>query len=304
MLALFAASLALVATGCSSGGGQRSPEAVKAPTVDELVATTLREGPGRGSSAYQTPNPSVIASLVATLREMIQDVHPLAPAGFAIVKVGPLGEPRDAGTAALVELPRAGRTSGQGLYVVNGSNVEGTLRRVVQVPHPTSDRLTEDLGAEIFKALAKVLPPGSANMLMVAGAHQTADGGRADVAHNSDTAFAAISDSFVQSGTVAVQLHGFDEGAHDGVGDAVVSTGDRSGSLTARRVVQALTAAGFDVCAYGGTICTGLGATTNVQGVHARAAGAAWVHVELSARLRQEPGQSSRVVAALVAALT
>jgi len=137
--------------------------------------------------------------------------------------------------------------------------------------------------------------------LLVAGARRTANAdGSADVAHQPGSAFEAVHTSLTNATTRELQLHGFAAEGHSGAGDAAVSSGTRQASPQAEAAATRLGGAGFHVCLYGRTSCGDLGATGNVQGRSARAAGAAFVHVELAKVVRDD--QARRRLAAELAA--
>ena len=90
------------------------------------------------------------------------------------------------------------------------------------MPHPGSDRHTEQLGLALFRAL-----PGAA--LLIAGAHRRAADGTADVAHQPDSMFHALATHLADRGADQLQLHGFDDDSladHDIVISAGAGTPD------------------------------------------------------------------------------
>ncbi|MFF2656822.1 hypothetical protein ACFVUH_05605 [Kitasatospora sp. NPDC058032] len=163
-----------------------------------------------------------------------------------------------------------------------------------QVPHPVSDSRTEILGAELFRQA-----PGG--VLVLAGAHRRAGtDGSADVAHRSDTVFAAVVEALATRGLPGLQLHGFDEGSLPGT-DAVVSSGAGTAGEAAERTAAALEAAGLVVCRPWQQKCGQLAGTTNVGGRFAAGLGVTWLHVELANALRTDPARRAEVVEALAA---
>lgn len=133
------------------------------------------------------------------------------------------------------------------------------MRWNVQVPHPVSDRDTEELGVRLLENT----PSGS---LVVAGAHRRA--GRsdaADVAHREDSAFHSIVVELQKRGVPGLQLHGFAESS-DRPYEAVVSGGSaQSTSREASALADRLESEGLRVCRGWSARCP-LEGTTNVQG--------------------------------------
>ncbi|HEY0447643.1 hypothetical protein [Actinophytocola sp.] len=162
---------------------------------------------------------------------------------------------------------------------------------VIEVPHPRSDRRTARLGLELFHAV-----PGSA--LLVAGAHRTAGGGAADVAHRTDSMFHVWA-GVLGTRAPEVQLHGYAAASLPAF-DAVTSAS--GGVATAAHVAarDALAARGFRVCAgwWLGT-CGRLEGTTNVQGIAAAGRGSPFLHLELAPGPRTDPAGRAAVVAAI-----
>ncbi len=254
------------------------------PSLAGLVDDDLDAAPGRESSAYRAPSRDDardVANYVETLLRA-DGAPPPPPAGWRLTELD--------GVLVVAPVGRA-RDRGWGTYAVR----PGGRPLDVQVPHPRSDRRTEEMGLALFQAT-------QARLLMVAGAHRTAGGGDADVAHRSDTVFAAVSSDVVDEDTVVVQLHGFAPDQHDAPSDVIVSSGTREGSRLVRRIIRALDDAALDACVYGDG-CDVLGGTRNVQAEAAREAGAQFLHVEVSARVRDDDDRRDLLVRTLGAAL-
>jgi hypothetical protein len=181
-----------------------------------------------------------------------------------------------------------------GLFVV----APGTGRPdvLIEVPHPHADRDTEQIGLALFRAI-----PGAA--LLVAGAHRRAAGGAADVAHRSDSMFAAIADHLAQRGSFQLQLHGFADDSLRGK-DAVISTGKARVDARSKRLADALDDAGLDVCRAWTRKCAALEGKQNVQGNAAARRGLPFLHLELNNTTRTDPERRNAVVAELACALT
>lgn len=180
-----------------------------------------------------------------------------------------------------------------GLVVVDLSE---PTRVAIEVPHPRTDMGTEWIGLDLFRAV-----PGS--VLLVAGANRRAAGELADVAHNENSVYQALSESLARQGIPQVQLHGFaDLNLPDH--DIAVSTGSEQPNPLAARIADGLSEAGFDECRAWAERCGRLEGTTNVQGRAAAAHGAAFVHVELSNRIRTDEEKRADLVDALASAVS
>lgn len=183
-------------------------------------------------------------------------------------------------------------------------DLRGPAKWTVQVPHPTADLRTERLGLGLLRGA-----PGG--VLILAGAYRTlgdgdGDGGgsegegAADVAHRSDSVFAAVADSLADRRLPAVQVHGFaDSSLPDH--DVVVSPGKGDAGLpSARRLSGGLRKEGLRVCEVWQRYCGRLEGRTNVEGDHADAVGVPFLHVEHSRRVRLDDALVARAVRALV----
>jgi hypothetical protein len=261
--------------------------------LDARIDQMLEAGPGRDSSAYRplgtTENDRLAAAVLAGLAG--SDDPPL-PDGTQVLQAV---DGADRPVRIVAEDMDVGELQGLGLYAVReGAGVPPEL--VIEVPHPRADRLTEDLGPELFAAL-------DAQALFVAGAHRTADDGAADVAHEADSTFSAVDRAVVGRGTVVLQVHGFDDSNHDGSDQVVLSSGERTPSPLVRDLDEALEDAGIDTCLYDGERCRELAGSTNVQGAHARAVGATFIHLELATDLREDGAGRKELVEILTEVL-
>jgi hypothetical protein len=190
----------------------------------------------------------------------------------------------------LFESPKDDRA--WGLVVVDLSQ---PTRVAIEVPHPRTDMGTEWIGLDLFRAV-----PGS--VLLVAGANRRAVGELADVAHNENSLYQALSVALALRGTPQVQLHGFaDLNLPDH--DIAVSTGVDAPNPLATRIADRLSGNGFAACKAWEERCGRLEGTTNVQGKAAAAHGAPFVHVELSNSIRTDEEQRTDLVDALATAL-
>lgn len=173
----------------------------------------------------------------------------------------------------------------------------GATRWSVQVPHPTSDRHTERIGAGVLTAT-----PGG--VLVVAGANRAAGAdGSSDVAHRRDTVFDAVCTMLVGRGLPGLQVHGFADASLPGY-DVVVSTGKGSaGRPRGRGVADRLAADGFRVCRAWVRACGSLEGRTNAQGDYAAAKGVPFLHIEHAYTLRASPRARAAAIAAESAGL-
>ncbi|MEH6373470.1 hypothetical protein V7793_03785 [Streptomyces sp. KLMMK] len=175
-------------------------------------------------------------------------------------------------------------------------DLRGPVRWQVQVPHPSADQRTEQLGIGLLRGT-----PGG--VLVLAGAHRAADSGggpdAADVAHRRDSVFAAVSAALADRRLPAVQVHGFaDSSLPDH--DVVVSPGSGEAGLpSARGLAAAYRAQGMRVCEVWERYCGRLEGRTNVEGEYAGEAGVPFVHVEHNRRIRDDDALVAKAVRAL-----
>jgi len=222
---------------------------------------------------------------------------------------------------------RDDRLRGAGSYAVR-TGAAGPRSILLQAPHAYFDRRTGAIAAQIFFA-----PDARAiDGLFVNSMHryQTSPGKRerrrsnpSDVCHNPDHLFSVATRASLSSVTRLVQLHGFGatelaagppagpaggsaDDSSEAVAlefDAIVSAGDDRSSAASTAVALAM-ARGLSVRVGRYPEDTDqLGATTNVQGRICRDAGIEFVHVELSAALRDRLVDSATSRSALGAAL-
>ncbi|WP_058042322.1 hypothetical protein [Streptomyces roseifaciens] len=175
-------------------------------------------------------------------------------------------------------------------------DLRGPVRWQVQVPHPSADQRTEQLGIGLLRGA-----PGG--VLVLAGAHRAADSGdgpdAADVAHRRDSVFAAVSDALADRRLPAVQVHGFaDSSLPDH--DVVVSPGSGEAGLpSARSLAAAYRAQGMRVCEVWERYCGRLEGRTNVEGEYAGEAGVPFLHVEHNRLIRDDDALVAKAVRAL-----
>lgn len=298
MLLLAVVVVAAVTMAALVTGGRETHVVVGGAALDRLVERLLVTLPGPGSGGYDHPRrdqADALARAYAAARsgDAARAARLTAPLGYGVRRLGE----GDALALALAPRPRADDEPGHGWGLfVHAPAAPADL--VVEVVHPRADVRTALLGLLAFRAT-------EASDLLIAGAHRAANAdGSADVAHAPTSAFQTVHRSLLHRGVTVLQLHGFDSRARSpDYGDAVVSDGTSLPSAPARAVARALRAAGLSVCLYSGKRCSQLAAVTNVQGQATRDAGGAFVHVELSARVRRERDLRGRVIGALSDAL-
>jgi hypothetical protein len=176
-----------------------------------------------------------------------------------------------------------------GLYMVDPSSRSPLL---VEVAHPVDDIDTPLVGVATFRK-------ADARGLFIAGASRFADPGDiADVAHDSFSMFEAVHEAALTPASIVFEPHGFEVNAHVDVGDMVISSGTDQPDPVARDAARALAKDGYRVCLYEGA-CSGLGATTNVQGASTRARGAQFLHIEMTMAIRSTRRDWDAVAAAV-----
>ena len=198
-------------------------------------------------------------------------------------------------------------TRGWGSYFYNPGHTQTVL---IEAPHILHDTYSYDV------ATVALIHSGAMGM-MLNGAHRDSGGAAnsdvADVAHLADSIFNTVHQTWSTSAAIqAWQIHGFDLDNHGSIPagtDVVLSNGDGSVSQEIINLDTTLESVGFlndaqsivhvyntlDVNdpinqqvngAVDGTDMSGLGATTNVQGIFTRGQGGTFVHIELEKSIR------------------
>ncbi|MET9412610.1 hypothetical protein ABZY03_00205 [Streptomyces klenkii] len=220
----------------------------------------------------------------------------LSGVGYAVRTLVDSGSGSGARYAEIADATREGEVR-RGWGRIYADLRGGPARWQVQVPHPSADQRTEQLGIGLLRGA-----PGG--VLVLAGAHRAADSGAgpdaADVAHRRDSVFAAVSDALADRRLPAVQVHGFADSSLPDY-DVVVSPGSGEAGLpSARRLAAAYRAQGMRVCEVWERYCGRLEGRTNVEGEYAGEAGVPFVHVEHNRRVRDDDGLVAKAVRALV----
>ncbi len=203
-------------------GGMRQP----AVRPRSSVPSTLRSTPGRrgDSSDYVPPQGSEADEVAAAALDLVEGRAPTVPRGYTVTAQKDVD--------VLAEEAVDGRTRGWGLYAVRRDSPSTV---VVEVPHPRSDLLTEDIGAELFDST-------QARALLVAGAHRSASDG---VRRRRPRAGLGLRRTWTgpscNDGWTVLQLHGFAEASHDLDAEAVVSSSEATPGPVVEAIAEALT---------------------------------------------------------------
>lgn len=195
-------------------------------------------------------------------------------------------------------------TKGWGSYFYNPSKNRNAL---IQAPHIRHDTHSYDVATVSFQN-------SGAAALMFNGAHRSSGGhNNADVAHLATSIFQTVHESWTTNTPYQTwQIHGFDLGNHPDIPagtDVVLSSGDGGVSDAVKALDTAFENVNFigdaqsishayntlpvndpdNVAVNGnvvGTKMSGLGGTTNVQGIYTRGLGGDFIHIELEQSIR------------------
>lgn len=255
--ALSACPAALLAA--RKGGSEKdryvTPSALERTAFRTLVATLLTPGLDREQAAVRARS-----------------------LGYRLIEV-----PEMRKALLLAELPTHRR--GGGAYLFRLDSRSTTL---VQAPHTFFDEGTLPLSCDLFqRAKAAALFIDTAHRFKAAevdehGAYP------ADVAHAADSLYQAATEGALQalSPVTVVQLHGF--GPRESGAAVVLSAGtSQPDSRLPTRARERLAPLVAGPVVRFPDECQELGATSNVQGAIVRAAGGRFLHIEMSAVLRQ-----------------
>lgn len=310
--------LASCRTPCSTS----IPEPKQQPVVVDVKQVTRRELiiDDVGRYLWQTGKDSTYAPTTLEEREVLAGLVPVILAAAATTPPpDPTRWQADAVRAgmrlevwtingqvywALVEPANARRGAGAYLFRTSALPEDDYPSILLEAPHADFDVGTGDIAARLFFDP----PPGKRpRALFVNTIHryQVQPGQRqkradnpADVAHNPEHLFSAMTDAAAAAlgRVVVIQLHGFADAVDDTddarvpVGtQAVVSAGDKRGSTPTSKAIADELGRIFPGVRRFPEEVSALGATTNAQGrlLQARPA-ARFVHVEMSAELRKE----------------
>lgn len=317
---------AALVTGCCAPqpSGSEPPPTVSAAGVVEPVPGPAEEfvvidadearrrlWPEPMPRAYVAADDATRAALAGLIRGMLATPSP-APSGLkdAAAAAGFVVEGWEiGGRRYLAARELAERRGGGGAYVVR---VDGGGSVILEAPHGFFDLGTERIALDLLLA-----GDGWPRALFVNTVHRYlgADGVKrkqaespADPCHSAGHLFAVATAAAVEAvpGVEVVQLHGFgDDEAAEGMPAAIVSGGQAGAATPRSRAVAERMRSGLGVEVALFPVDTDrLGATTNVQGraIHGRE-GASFVHVEMSAGLRQRLRSDAAARARLADAL-
>ncbi|MFH9010804.1 hypothetical protein ACH4C6_05470 [Streptomyces sp. NPDC017943] len=286
--------LILTLGACDSASSDRAePSAPRARELVDLRSRILDYTAGfEPGAAYTPPGDDERARLAEGVGRLLDGdaaaaQRLLAPLGLAVTRL------TDTDSGRRYDEIAAARSAGDAaswgrLYVT----ADSALRWNVQVPHPVSDRATEELGVRLLEEE----PSGA---LVLAGAHRRAGrAGEADVAHSEDSAFHTVVDELQKRGVPGLQLHGFAQ-TSDRPYEAIVSGGAaQKASGEASALADRLEADGLRVCRGWSARCP-LEGTRNVQGRSAERRHAPFLHVELSPDARDDGPDADETARAL-----
>jgi hypothetical protein len=185
-------------------------------------------------------------------------------------------------------------SKGWGLYLIR-EEVANNI--IVEAPHPLSDKQSELIALDIYRAL-------DARALLIAGAHRDAnDDGKADVAHTKYSIFQSVHETLLRKtpnlsdAPVVLQIHGFTAKKRPGYPNIILGFGKTASQpeiALAKELVGALTSrglkAGFCVDDTWPDLC----GKKNVQG--SSQGEVVFIHTELDETARSD---SNSLVAAL-----
>jgi hypothetical protein len=250
-----------------------------------LAAFTALISPGQ---RYREPTAPEAADAVAGLRRLLGD-------GDADSLLGPLGftitSGLDSASGRPFVLAFSESPPGDRAWAAMLVDASMPVRTVIGCPHPVFDNTSEQLGLALWQRI-----PGS--LLLVAGAHRHAEAGLADPRNHPGSPFHRLAAALLDAGLPHLQIHGFADASAPGF-DVVLSPGPTTVGIPILRAADSLTAHGLVVARVWETPVPNLGGTTNIQGRAADAAGAVFIHVEVSATARDDASRREQVIDAL-----
>lgn len=290
--------LALTLAGCSprengprpvpavASGGSRSVPVTPARSVECPAALAATRRGGSEADRYVVPSEVERAAMKGLVEQLVRDGNPALPSArtrVAAVAYQVEELPEMPGVVLLREDPEKRR--GGGAYLLR---LGAASRLVVQAPHTFFDEGTLPLACALFqRSSAMALFIDTAHRYRAAEADE--DGNHpADVAHATESLFQAATEGLLlgRSNVTVVSLHGFSPRES---GAALVLSGGvatKDGPLEAQLKPRLQAVVPGPVLRFPDE-STELGGTTNVQGRAVRAAGGAFLHVEMSAPLRK-----------------
>jgi hypothetical protein len=263
---------------------EKPPPAAPLIDLEAYVLNFVSRIPRKGSEGYQVPLPEQAATMAAAYRAVVagnvrKARRLLDPLQYDVARYVDTGTGRPFIVMFEIQNNDGSWPHAWGLYI---RAPKATSHLTVEVAHPLADRNTEPVGVATFR-------DADASNLFVAGAHRYANqDGSADVTRNVNSVFEAVHRTALLQGAAVFQPHGFSANQHPNDGQVVVSSGVAPPQELAVHVANDMEAQGFAACLYDAVHCTDLGGTDNVQGMSAREAGATFLHVEMSAEIRDD----------------
>jgi hypothetical protein len=189
---------------------------------------------------------------------------------------------------------RAGALRGTGAYLIRCGPSSSSTELILQAPHSFFDTGTGDIALAMLLESERARP--RALFVNTVHRYRQLDGSKqkraqnpADAAHSEDHPFARVTRRALELGSYTiVQLHGFSRNRSTNDPELIVSSGGDAQTRYSRRMLEQLRVELPEVeSGLFGHDTEKLGARTNVQGIDARALGHCFVHLELSAELRE-----------------
>jgi hypothetical protein len=211
--------------------------------------------------------------------------------GYALLRYLDLGDKEKVSYLLQEGIPVS---KGWGLYLIRE---EAANNIIVEAPHPLSDKQSELIALDIYRAL-------DARALLIAGAHRDAnDDAKADVAHTKYSIFQSVHETLLRKTPVfsdvpvVLQIHGFTAKKRPGYPNIILGFGKKASwaeIALAKEIVGALASRGLEAGYCVDDSWPDLCAKKNVQG--SSKGEAVFIHIELDETARSD---SNSLVAAL-----
>ena len=281
--------------------------------VDTFVARIPRKYSSTLVNGYDVPTVAEISGMAAVMNA-IQAGDLESAASLAVPYSYKITQYTDTATGRplviLSEIQNADGTwpHAWGMYIIASDTA--TSDTLIEVPHTLADLNTERSGVLMFRQTR-------AKALLLAGSHRYANqDSSSDMAHVQSSVFETMHEQLLASTSVVIQPHGYSKTNYSTAApsDSVLSSGTSESSTLIEAVNTSVKATNFTSCIYTGDLdnssiesanpCYELGATTNVQGISARALGARFVSAETETAVRTDVGRNAAYVSALINGIT